>query len=508
MGIFNNNGNTYVERKKSVRRLAGLMPSKTRSEMKAQNNLGVVRVPISKEGYQVFRNPTLEIYDAYLENRQYNHLTPWEEARERTNEEFVRIRKRKPRIILPFAKLLSTRTSAKLFGNKVAPKIQVEDDPNSEKYYNMIVETANLRAKMLSACRVMASLGSVFVRFYFADGNIIVKHYNPKFVFPEFSDSGELKNVMIRYLYFDKNDRDENGDPKKKWYRVDLTPMSDILYDNPEFEEGEDPTFNIVDEAYHEFGFVQGTWFKTVEQQNSIDGYSLIEDVLDFIDELCYNISQTSNVTEFNQDPLLILNKMTEDEISQLIRSSERTYNLGSQGEARLLEASMNAPTFALELRQRMTQNIGTFTRLMLHDPEKMVGAAQSAKAMEILHEPMTELIDELRQNINNPYKELVGKIALANLILKKRGEPVAVQTPEGFIPSFNYVIYWREIFALTLDDIQRKVSAAVSATSANLISRETGTKYLAKEFGVENIEEEIIKIAEQPVINPFFGGF
>jgi len=32
-------------------------------------------------------------------------------------------------------------------------------------------------------------------------------------------------------------------------------------------------------------------------------------------------------------------------------------------------------------------------------------------------------------------------------------------------------------------------------------------TKWLAKDFGVEDIEEEVRKVNDQPVINPF-GGF
>ena len=37
--------------------------------------------------------------------------------------------------------------------------------------------------------------------------------------------------------------------------------------------------------------------------------------------------------------------------------------------------------------------------------------------------------------------------------------------------------------------------------------SRATLTRWLAKDFGVENIEEEVAKVGTQKVINPF-GGF
>jgi len=65
----------------------------------------------------------------------------------------------------------------------------------------------------------------------------------------------------------------------------------------------------------------------------------------------------------------------------------------------------------------------------------------------------------------------------------------------------------WPPIFPQTIEDLQKKASLVNTVTAGNLISRETGTRFLARDFGVDNVEEEVQKIAAQPVINPF-GGF
>ena len=44
----------------------------------------------------------------------------------------------------------------------------------------------------------------------------------------------------------DQNDRDENNKPKEKWYKLELTPVADILYDNPEYNPDEEPVFQEV----------------------------------------------------------------------------------------------------------------------------------------------------------------------------------------------------------------------------------------------------------------------
>jgi hypothetical protein len=40
--------------------------------------------------------------------------------------------------------------------------------------------------------------------------------------------------------------------------------------------------------------------------------------------------------------------------------------------------------------------------------------------------------------------------------------------------------------------------------SQASLISRETLTRWLAKDFDVQDVEAEIEKIANQPSLNPF----
>ena len=128
-----------------------------------------------------------------------------------------------------------------------------------------------------------------------------------------------------------------------------------------------------------------------------------------------------------------------------------------------------------------------------------------SAKAMEVLHGPMIELIDELRPVFQKNLVKMVQKMSLVMLFQASRNIPTPIQIPPGYTPSsFDLVVNWPKVFPMTMQDLLQKVQVVTSATSANVISRETGTRYLAEDFGVENVEEEIQKIADQPVINPF----
>jgi hypothetical protein len=253
---------------------------------------------------------------------------------------------------------------------------------------------------------------------------------------------------------------------------------------------------------------VQGQWLRTHEDSKDPDGYGLVSDITDFIDEICYSLSQSSQSVSYNQDPILTFNNMNEEEQDGLIRSVMKAWNLGRDGKAQFLESNLSGVERAGELRDKVTQNIGEITRIVMLDPEKIVGSAQSAKAMEVLHAPLKDLIDELRSAMEGQLKSLVLKIGLSILLANKLGIDTPIDIPEGYVPtSFNIVVSWPPIFQQTMEDLQKKVQVVSAAATASLISRETGTRWLAKDFDIEDIEAEIAKIAAQPVLNPF-GGF
>jgi hypothetical protein len=343
------------------------------------------------------------------------------------------------------------------------------------------------------------------VRFFLSGGQIKVEHYLSKYCYPEFNDQGDLESIAIKYVYEDKADKDANGNPKQKWFKMDLSTIDEVLYDNPEYKQDQEPVFTEVSRVEHGMGFVQGEWFRTMEQKNSPDGPALIDGSLQFIDEMNYSLSQSSQAIGYNQDPQLILRKMDEEELSTMIRSSTKAWNLGREGEAEFLESNLSGVERASEMRDKVRVALQDVCRVVLLDPEKVVGSAQSAKAMEVLHGPMVELINELRPMIEDRIKNLLTKMVVACLLANKMGMDIPINIPPGFVPqSLDLELSWPPVFQQTVQDLRDKVTMVLSATNASLISRETGTRFLAKDFNVEDIEAEIAKVAAQPVLNPF----
>lgn len=481
-----------------------------RSITKAKLNLGIV-VPGSEksdvvgfERVKKVRSDKLEVLNKYSESKQYDHLTNWDLNCD-AQDNYIAIRKRKPKIIYPFTKVLSERVATKLVGKSNFPQYKVEDDPDTEAFFKAIIKASKLKSNLVDPIKSMNTLGSTFVRFYLNEGNIKMDWYNSNHCYPEFLPNGDLSSVKVRFVFESPNESDMSGKRVQRWFQLILGMQSDISYDNPKYTENVEPIFTETGRVDHNLGFVQGEWFKTSKTNLSPDGHSLVEDVLDFIDELNYNMSQSSQSVSYNQDPQLYFSGIDEEETEALIRSSSKSWNLGREGTAGFLETDLNGVKVATELRDKVRLGIQDISRVILMDPEKVVGHAQSAKAMEVLHGPLVDLIEELRPNVEEHITKLIQKMSLVVLLQARFGQPVPFELPPNYQPStLQPEVIWPPIFAQTIQDLRDKVQVAVSASSASLISRETLTQWLAEDFGIENVEEEVARVNAQPVLNPF----
>lgn len=474
--------------------------AKSERHKKKLLNLGVID-KTQEQKSQVCRSEKIALLDKYYENCQYDNLKPW------TSKD-TELHKKKPKIIFPFAKNLSSRVAAKIVGASVFPELSIKDDEMSNEFLKAVIRESKLRGSLMEPMKKLLNSGSIFIKFKIDNGVIKIESYDSKYCYPEFDSTGQLERVVYKYIYDDPKETKADGTPVRRWKKLEFNREAEILFDNPEYDpySDDEPQFEEVERVDHNLGFVQGEWFSTVK--DSTDGYGLCEDILQFIDELCYSISQSSRSVAYNQDPQLTFKGMDEDFISNLIRSVTKSWNLGREGEAKYLESGMGGVQEAGNLRDKVKGHVADMARVALLDPEKMVGSAQSARAMEVLQGPFVDLVDEIRTIIEDHIKALVLKISAACLIAPRMGMPAPFEMPAGYVPaSMNIELTWPPIFKLTLEDMQKKIGLAVSASTANIISRKTATNYVKDIFGIIDIEAEAAEIAAQPVFNPF-GGF
>jgi hypothetical protein len=478
----------------------------SRSEKRANNNLGIIQNDQSK---RIHRSDKLYKAELYLEGGQYNNLAPWQECC--STETYTAIRKRKPSVIFPFAKIYQDRLASKLVGQSTFPKMSVQDDEETTYFLGIVKKASFFEAKMLDAAKLFISYTSCFVRFSLMAGSPKIEVYNSNYCYPEFSDDGQLISVSIKYIY-ETTDIDEAGKPIMKWYRLDLGQESDILYDNPIYVEGQnEPEFSIVNQVDHGLGFVQGEWFRNGETNYDIDGhdYPMACQLSGFIDAINYNLSQSDSATSYGLDPQLILKKIEEDELDMLIKSSSKAWALGREGDAAFLEITGSGVATAEKTEQRLMKMAADAARIVFLDPEKTVGSAQSGKAMEVLHSSMVEMINELRPWFEKSMTMLMQKIIATMVIYNQQGAELALVMPPMWQPqSLDITTIWPPIFPLTIQDMQQIVSIGLQASNGNIIARDTAAKWIQSQgvdFGVEDWDLETEKINNQKTFGGFF---
>jgi len=480
---------------------------RSRSATKAANILGYkASSGVSKP--QKYRKDVLNDIDKYYNSAQYDHLPPWSDFMESDGQ--ISSRDAKPKIIYPFLRVLSDRLSAKLLGQDTYPDFKVSDDPDFEFFGGLVERESLLKAKVQSSLKKFAIMGSAFIRTKVSNGKPEIERYDSKFCYPEFDGSGDLIKITIKYIFEDDDDLDQNNNPKLKWYKMELAQMQDNFFDTPEYVNGSEPEFTETGVVDHQLGFVQGVWFRTSFENHSPDGATFVDSALfSFIDEFNYNISKSSNASEYGIDPQLIISNMTEDEIDDLVKSTANAWAMGREGKASFLEVSQSGLDAANTFREdHLMKKIMDIARIVLLDPEKIVGSAQSGKAMEVLHGPMVDFINELRPYVEAGLSELYKKVLATLIELNRRGFELAFTMPPQYIPkSFDITFSWPPIFPMTAQDKQQTISYVLQMATANIISRETALKWLIAllpEIPIESIDDEIMRVNSQQQFNTF----
>lgn len=484
-----------------------------RSETKASLNQGVVSGNLARNTTEKSpRYKELDRYDNYYESKQYDKLAPWHEQRSCSGE-YVPIRKRKPSIIYNLPQLLVDRASSKLAGSRSFPEMSIPDDEATQELMLLLVKQSKLQVKGVDYAREFLKSGGVFIKFSIINGIFKTDCYNVKYCSPTFDTmTQELLGVRIQYKYRDQEELSKSGKEKLRWFRLDITDSQEILYDNPEVNEyGEaEPVFKVAQTIDHNFGFVPGEWVTNGEAKEKIDGRSILKDILEISDALNYQLSQSDQAITYTQEPQLAFKGMDQDEVDNLIKSSTKVWNLGREGEANFVEISGNGIKLSEDHQKGLSQRAQDLAKVVILDPERLSGVYQSGRAMEVMHAPLVDLIHEVRPWFGDyGIVPLTQKMIIAAVRTVEMGGELAITFPAGYAPkSLDIELKWKPVFEPTMEDIQKVVGIAVQASTANIITRATATKFVAEYFGITDVEAEQAAVIAQPLPPSPFGPF
>lgn len=433
---------------------------------------------------------------------------------------YVPLKNRRPSIPYRLAKVIVDRFTGLLFGQGRWPTLRIDGDEVAEDFARTAIDAASMRTAMIQARTLGGATGSVGISYKWFNGAPRFEVHNPKHIHViEWADREALipKLVVKAYKYkVDEYDEDAKK-PKPVWYHYyrEWTEEADIRFKPVLAETTSEPNWEVQEEVQHNLGFCPFVWIQNLPSED-VDGEADYSGLLTEFDQVDILLSALGGGTIANVDPTLVLAVdpalLAEGKVK---KGSDNAIQVGVGGAANYLEMTGTSITVGLSLLEATRKYILEVAQCVLADPDKISGAAQSAKAIEYLYAPMLAKADVLREQYGEGTKRAIDGLRAAAAGAKKSNQvfvlppkkievidPVTNVAKVSFQPRTEpggdnpVELEWGPYFELTTTDKQQQVVLAQQAAGGKqIISQETATRSVAQVFGVTDIDAEIERI-------------
>lgn len=453
---------------------------------------------------------------------------------------------RKPSTRFHLAKLIVKRLTAMVFGSERWPEVRIDGDPDAEDYAKALAEAADLTVKFQEARTKGGSCGSVAMSFAFVDGRPRVSVHRAKHTHVlRWADRDEhvIGSVLKVYRYV-RNAWDRDGKIKQVtfYFARYWDERVEVVWDpilEADARTGQWPTRTKSHTVVHGYGETPVYWVQNIPDSELEDGHSDIEGLAPEFDSINMILSATTRGTIANVDPTLVI-KDDPGKNEGIVRKGLGQAIFSKNG-AEYLELEGSAVQTAIELCEKIAQQVLDVTGVVLGDPEKMGIQAQSGEALKFLYMPMVIQADTYRAQYGT--KLLVpllrGMLRAARMIMNTAPGPVLVtsdgrrvqQRPTVILPERveyeeadppvgetppkrpekkkpklvprvpgtkeNISLKWPPYFKHTAQDVKERVDAITTA-QGKIIGDRTAVKSGADMFDVEDVDAEMQEIANE----------
>ena len=489
---------------------------------------------------QTTRFRKLDRYEAFGAGRQYDHqmydwwglsadqmetVSPNVQVPLGFTQPAMKLLARMKRPTAPFhlAMTIVDRFTGLLFSDARKPDVEVEGDEDTDDFLHACMEQCRFWSRWRQARKMGGSSGSVLVTVHVRKGKFVITPHNAKHCQMLWADKRALEpcGALIAYRFAKEEFvRDpQSGEMRQQVaeyvYRRIITEMDDTVYKpvkvGPNASLEWEPEEN--GQVEHKLEQFPGVWVQNLPVMEDEDGEPDCQGAWQTFDTIDRMLAQMNKALLLNLDPTLKLKLDPKERAAGagVLTGSDSALDVGSNGEAEYLEMNGSAITVAQALVDRLKQNALDVTRCVLVDPEKISGAAQSAKSIEYVYAPMLEKADELRaqwgeQGVvpllrimdtmarklhGQPAKTADGQPAITTLLLP----PKADGTERKLGPGGWIRLKWGPYFSPTETDNQTKITNIISAKSGGIIDQETAVNQGAPIFGVQDPAAMLVKI-------------
>ncbi len=446
------------------------------------------------------RQYRLSVLTRVVNGRLYDELPHAFQEEKNGANEYVPLRSRRPSVRYGLCRLVVDDSVGLLFSEAHFPKVDAgHDGEKTRAALSQIIKEAKLNEVMLDAA-TRGSVGSVAILFRVLGGRVFFSVLESACLAPVWKPDAPdtLLRVEERYkvkgdallaLGYEISEEDEKTD---FWFARDWTDSEETWYlplkvedakSGAEFERDEEKS------VAHKLGFVPMVWIKNLPGGDDIDGACTFPDeVIDTAIEIDYQLSQAGRGLKYSQDPTLLIKEPAFSD-GQMVRSASNAIVVDAEGDAKLLEINGSAVTAVIEY-VRALRDMALETAHGNRASADKLSAAQSGRAMELMHAPLIRLADKLRISY--------GEGALLELLTMvcRASEKIALRFRDGskvgeLKLATPLALRWPAWFPPTQDDLARLATTLRTLIDTGIMSRKTAIHAIAAAFDIEDVEAE-----------------
>lgn len=438
--------------------------------------LGTISALIPSDPDYPPRVHTLDVRRRVLDGSLYDAL-PYEFHEEQNGAgEYVPIRDRRPSVRYNLCRIVVQDCIALLFGEGRFPAVESKAEATRTALADIMAES-KFGQVMLDAARA-GSVGSACVHMRVLKGRVFFEVLDTRFLAPDWDPQAPdtLLTVIERYKVrgdvlaargyaVGRDDMQAWHWFQRVWDAEAETWFLPWKVADHDAVARPDPTRS----TRHGLGFVPMVWLRNLPGGDALDGASTFGPAIDTSIEIDYQLSQAGRGLKYSSEPTLLI-KEPAASTGPMVRSAANALVVSEKGDAKLLEIGGTAAAAVIEyvkcLRELALESIHGN-----RSSADKISAAQSGRALELMHQPLIWVADQLRVSYgDNGILPLMVMVARASRIhpLTVKGQAIAPLDPTGL------TLRWEPWFSPTEHDKGQLASTLATLRAAGLVSRET----------------------------------
>ena len=497
--------------------------------------------------------------DRVYEGRQYDGRPNWWTGQHKPGDKEVPLRERKPCVIYKLPKAAVRQVVNFLFGEGRFPKISLEVSAGDSGYPALNEEEATQLSKWISAAIEAASIqtniqaiaeraiatGSAPVVIELIEGSY-------KFSFPRAQDSwaefvndtperGVRRFVWCYEYQEERIDRGGAVVSVTMMFRREWDEKNVYVFEPVEIKPGVDLAWGTPETKPHGLSFCPVVWIQNEpEYAESIDGISLIADLEDEFEALDMALSRRHQGIIYLGAPQIVETGVEEDDgpsadgrragpagfsgegpgyrvtdkARRIAPDSVWTYQ-GKDVDVKMLETSGKAfevgTAHVNDIRSRVLETMSVVLTSMTDTLGRVTnGAEMSARFLALAHAPLIALVQRYRQSwwpkalrpVLDMMLRMAVEVSASNQVVLVPGTESVTKIASRFAADGQWTpvrmtAKWGRFFDPSSSEIKTSTEAAAKAKDKSLISHETAVEFVAHDYSIDSVEEELREIAK-----------